>query len=260
MPKKETDMRKKMRILPCVAVVSLVVVAGSCAGNGQSPTGPTAPLTPSSDKAAVVDAGVAPSSPGHTRHLPITDFVERQGNIIFTWWDPATDNGLTFDHYGARAAALGLGLPTRIDGDVAIRTLVDGRALVSVTVHTKDALCFGWQGAEPALGYNGVQVRDGVGPASLGEGLYREVFTMPSPDTPLPSPADWASGDFTDRRFSIVISCTGILRAGSGFPEGTPGFGRTTQQALLDVGAPGHCPAGDCWPAEKVFFRPIGGE
>jgi len=241
--------------LAWIGAVALVALVAGCGGNGQSPVGPTV-SAPGIETAGV--GVVAASSVGQTRHLPVSDFIERQGNVIFHWWEPATDRWLSFDHYGVRGAALGLGLPTTVEGDVAIRALVDGRAQVTVTLHTRNALCFGWQGEDLAFGYSGGEVRNGVGPAALGDGLYREVFTMPSPESPLPSLEDWSSGDYVDRRYSIVISCKGLLRAPSGFPEGTPGYAHTTQQGLLDAGAPGHCPAGDCWPVEKVFFRPIG--
>ena len=58
-----------------------------------------------------------------------------------------------------------------------------------------------------------------------------------------------------------VMCQNGELRAGSGFPEGTRGFAQTTQVGILSTGVPTGCPPekdGDCFPAEKVEFKPNG--
>jgi hypothetical protein len=195
-----------------------------------------------------------------TQQLPIGAWVE--GQVESHWWSTwPPDRFLYFDVYGKRAEALGLNLGTSVEGGVTVRKMVDGRAYVSVSVFTRNALCWGTQAVgekqEPAFGYSPGNVDNGS-PASLGDGLFQLQFTMASPDMPLPPASELGTEDYPIIGLSAVINCSGQLRSGSGFPDGTPGNAHVTQKGMLANGFPGHCPALDCWPAEFVRFWPTG--
>jgi hypothetical protein len=195
-----------------------------------------------------------------TQQLPIGAWVDAQiGSHYWSTWPP--DKVLYFDVYGKRADSLGLNLGTTVEGGVTVRKTAEGRAHVSVSVFTRNALCWGIQADggpyDPAFGYSPDLVAAGS-PASLGDGLYKLQFIMASPDTPLPPASELGTEDYPVIGNSVVINCSGQLRFGSGFPNGTPGKAHVTQKGMFASGFPGHCPAGDCWPAEMVKFWPTG--
>jgi hypothetical protein len=78
-----------------------------------------------------------------------------------------------------------------------------------------------------------------------------EEFIMPSSDSSLVDLYPY-------ERLAAVINCSGELRYGSGFPDGTPGRAHTTQEGLLTTGVPSGCPAVDCFPTERIDFNPVG--
>lgn len=194
-----------------------------------------------------------------TRHLPIDFFVDLlpQGAIQGVY-DPASGNVLQMDVYGKVNTQLNFGLPTTLDGDVTVKNLGDGTERVTVNVHTRGALCWGSTFTEgnilPAFGYSPFSVFYHFGPAALGDANFRVVF-VPQPTgqfQPLESLIE---------SFQATATCEGVLRAASGYPDGTDGFAHTTQVTLLGTGGPTGCPpAGDhaCYPAEKIQFKPRG--
>ena len=111
-----------------------------------------------------------------------------------------------------------------------------------------------------AFGYYYRDVATGAGSASLGDGFLSVDFTMPSPEYPLPR-FGWIGStshpEYVLESGMTVINCCGLLRAGSGHPEGRPGRAHTTQKGLYVSGPADHCPAGDCWPVEKIDFKPV---
>jgi hypothetical protein len=178
-------------------------------------------------------------------------------NDSLFWTDPSNSNAIRIDAFGKLNTRFNLGLPTTVTGKVTARDLGDGTEQVTVLLHTRDAFCqginFSTAPPTPMLGFSPLQVVNGIGPAGVGDTTYRLVFA------PQPAGQFDAFGDL--EIFFGTVTCNGLLRAGSGYPEGTPGFAQTTQTGLLATGVPGGCPPehdADCFPAEKVQFKPIG--
>jgi hypothetical protein len=207
-----------------------------------------------------------------TERLPISAFIDVQTSDVWTaWHDPATHRVLRFDGFGKRANYFGVNdLGTTFEGSITVRELADGRAHVSVLLHTKNAICWGYQGDETedpdsyieAFGYAPFFVSEGAMP-SLGDGLFRVEFLMPSPESPLPHYYQITPGDpdYPRLRLSAVVNCRGELRYGSGYPDGTPGTAHTTQVGLFATGTPSGCPPeqdANCYPSERIEWWPTG--
>jgi hypothetical protein len=197
---------------------------------------------------------------GQVQQLPISAYLD-QVPIDWWWFDNGwtsakNDNFLFFDVYGVIAQEISSDFGTTFDGKVTIRELADGRARVSLVIHTKNALCFGYQGDwNYAFGNDPNEVIDEGRVASLGEGTLTKTYTIDSPESPLIDLEDpYANLEST----TAVINCSGVLREATGFPEGTPGRAHVTQQGLFLNEVPKNCPAGDCWPVETVDFKPVG--
>ena len=202
---------------------------------------------------------------GVVQHLPVSSFLAAQpATQGQPWSDPVTSSLLVFDAFGKRNAALGLNLGTTIDGQVTVRDLGGGTERVTVVLNTRNALCWGFAEVSgilvPAFGRTPAAVQNGA-PASLGDGMTRIAFTQPT-GSPLPSWNQFITSTppYVLESVSSAVMCQdGELRSGSGFPDGTPGFAQTTQTGLYNTGAPGGCPLehdADCYPAEKVQFKP----
>lgn len=204
---------------------------------------------------AFLVAALTVSGSGQTQQLPASLYLDQLAPLeAVAWSDPVTGNYLVIDAYGKRNAFFGLNLGTTVDGNVRVTQLNDGTQRVAVLLQTRNALCYGFNGNnEPAFGYRAAAVISGFGPAATGSALTRLVYA-PQPAGPVNF--DWP----LDTQFT-TLSCDGLLRAGSGYPEGTAGFAQTTQTGLFSTGAPGGCPLekdADCFPAEKVQFKPTG--
>lgn len=214
----------------------------------------------------VVRAAAPSTAWAQAEQRPIRDFIDAQLISTYTpWWDPETDKYLIFDAFGTRNLRFGLGLATTFDGKVTVRTQADGRAHVSVLLHTSTALRWGYIGypaaAHLAFGYGPAAVSVGATPA-LGHGITRFEFTMSSPDAPLPDYSeDLGSEDYPLELIAAVVSCDGELRALTGYPDGTPVKAHMTQTGRYSTGAPDGCPPEkdlDCFPGEIVSFKPVG--
>ena len=217
---------------------------------------------------SVMGAGLAlglllpTQSRAQTQQLPISAFLDVQvaGQQQF-WSDPVNNALLGFDAFGQLNEALGL--PTDISGGVTIRDLGNGTELVTVDLHTHDGICFGFINAVPAFGRTPAEIAAGAAP-SLGDANVLIEFTQPV-GAPLQTWNVIAFGGppIVLTRVNSSISCQhGELRSASGFPDGTPGFARTTQVGVLSTGVPTGCPPekfADCFPAEKIQFKPNGG-
>jgi hypothetical protein len=194
-----------------------------------------------------------------TQKSPISDFLNNQ-NGRQAWLDPATGNTLFFDAFGVFNNNFGLGLGTVFGGHVTRRELNDGSARVTVVLHTKNALCWGFTPvSNPAFGRSFAEVAGGA-TASLGDALTRIEFPLASAGDPLPT---WSAIVLGTQGFSVTtIMCHGELRTESGFPAGTKGFAQTTQTGgLFTTGVPGGCPPetnANCFPAEKIRFKATG--
>jgi hypothetical protein len=192
-----------------------------------------------------------------TRQLPLEFFTDKlPPTRVQVWTDPVSGNSISIDAYNKRNTTFNLGLPTTREGRVMIQPLKDNMERVTVEGHTRNALCIGFTNPTPntavvLFGYGLAEVLNQVGPASLGDVNYRIVFAPRPSDQPfIPNGAL----EF----FSASINCDGLLRAASGFDEGTPGFAQTRQTGLYNTKAGEGCPPekdGDCFPAEKVQFK-----
>jgi hypothetical protein len=197
---------------------------------------------------------------------PISEFIDAQTLVPTTytpWFEPASGNWLFFDAFGKYNDRFDLALGTTFDGRVTVRPIAGGGAHVSVVLHTKNGLCWGYKDpvspANIVFGNRPLAVQAGA-PAALGDGLTKVEFTMPSMDSPLPDFfEDLGSDMYPLVSMMAEVTCKGELRAASGYPDGTPGTAHTTQVGFFTRGVPGDCVAlGGCFPAEKVDFKPTG--
>ena len=198
--------------------------------------------------------GLAGSASAQTQQFPITAWTDLlPPTFASNWFDPSSGNQVRFDTFGKLNGTFNLGLGTTVSGSVTLREIGDGMQQVVIHVHTTNGLCWGVNANnEPAFGYRPADVLNSAGPAAVGSTTWR-ITQYPQPVGPI--------------RFwpiqSIIgnLSCDGVLRAGSGYLEGTLGFARTTQTGLGMTGVPGGCPPGgdaDCFPADKVQFKATG--
>jgi hypothetical protein len=197
----------------------------------------------------------ATTAPAQTQQLPIEDYLGLLAPTAYQGWaDPTTGDTMFVDVYGKLNTVYNLNLNTTVTGKYTVRNLTDGTQQVSVTLHTRNALCYGVNiDNQLAFGYTRTQVVNQLGPAALGTATVRVEYA-PQPIGPF--------NPYGVQETSIAtIKCDGLLRAGSGFAEGTPGFAQTTQTGLFNTGVPAGCPPeqdGNCYPAEKVQFKPRG--
>jgi hypothetical protein len=197
---------------------------------------------------------LAESASAQTQQFPITAWTDLLAPTASSiWMDPASGNQVRFDTFGKLNGTLSLGLGTTVSGSVTLMEIGDGMQQVVIHVNTTNGICWGLNANnEPAFGYRPAEILSGLGPAAVGRTTWR-ITQFPQPVGPI--------------RFwpiqSIIgnLTCDGVLRAGSGYPEGTPGFAQTTQTGLGMTGVPGGCPRehdADCFPAEKVQFKATG--
>ena len=199
----------------------------------------------------------ATSSFAQVQKLPISDFLNAQSLSNYECWsDPVSGNILCFDTFGFRAQVWGLDLGTSVSGDVTIRDLHNGTEAVSVNLHTRNAICWGYDVNEDfAFGSNAGGIYNGD-PASLGDGLMKIDFRQPV-GSPIATLEQIGTPQFPlDSLLASIMCSHGLLR-----PSGMPGFAQTTQTGLFSTRVPGGCPPekdADCFPAEKVQFKPTG--
>ena len=130
---------------------------------------------------------------------------------------------------------------------------------MSVNWQTQGAICVGVTEVGAVLGYFAVEVAQGA-PALLGDGHTIIQWTQPT-GSGMPTQAqifDDPTGARIPEKVLTSVMCRGPVRADSGYPAGTSGFGATTQVGNLRTGVPSGCPPekdGDCFPAEKVQVK-----
>jgi len=216
-------------------------------------------------------------------HRPISDFVSAQGTTSFfvppvpdyIGWSTPEGRAASVDYAGVAnnwliTNGLPQGLGTTTDGTINERPLADGRAEVSVLLHTKNALTYvlqcGGGGCDFAndvvlFGHRAQQVALGAD-AALGDSFLNVVFKNPAPGLPMPdvvannfcigaNPADCELVSL-----SFHANANGALRAAFGVPDGTPGKAIVAQTGIL-FRAQFKGATGDGFPAELVELRVV---
>jgi hypothetical protein len=196
----------------------------------------------------------ATRTPAQTEQLPISVFLDQiPSSSGQPWFDPSNGNFLIIDAYGKRNAALNLNIGTTIDGRVTVVNLGDGTQRATVHLQARNAICWGFNAnGQAAFGYSPAAVMNNLGPAALGSSITRIVFE--------PQPVGSFDINGPIETFMATVSCQGLLRTGSGFPNGTEGFAKSTQIGVYGTGVPGGCPPeqdASCFPAETVQFKPL---
>ena len=150
---------------------------------------------------------------------------------------------------------------TTTDGTVLERALDDGRAEITVVLHTKNALSWaadGDFGSGPLLfGHRLCDVLHGAD-AALGNSQMQVVFINPAPGAPLPDLMQLFVERFGDVvSLSFRSQADGTLRAAFGAVEGTHGRMQVTETGTLTrSGSQGA--TGDGFPAEHINLRATG--
>jgi hypothetical protein len=208
---------------------------------------------------ALIVVGFVMCSPGLVARqqatvLPISTFVDvLPATALQSWFDPVTGDILVIDMYAKRDAFFGLNAGTSVTGHVTVKDLGDGTQRVTLDIHTRNAICWGFNASQqPAFGYSPREVSDNLGRPSFGDAIMRVVFVQPAGPFDLAAPWEFVM---------TTVMCDGELRSGSGLPDGTPAFAQTTQIGLFSTGVPSGCPPeqdANCFPAEKVQFKPKG--
>jgi hypothetical protein len=222
---------------------------------------------------------------------PISDFLNAQGTtMVFNTPVPDqigwTNNPLLpnfppprfalFDYAGlANAFLISHGhssLGTQIDGSITERPLADGRAEVSVILHTTNALTWasvpvppGAENTNPTLfGNRAADVLSGA-TSALGDSVLRVVFKNTAPGAALPDLVNaFILGNAALGQELVSISfhgtATGPLHELAGLgPEGTPGLCFVAETGLfMKPFNPNSRPGADGFPAEIVELRRIG--
>ena len=194
-------------------------------------------------------------------------FVPPQPNVG-GWVDPKTAFFVLVDYAGLADTLAGGAFGTTLDGSITEVPLADGRARVSVTLHTKNALT--WAGdvsssfPGPILfGHTLAEVLGGAEPA-LGESLLKVTFTNTAPGAPLPDLIQLGFCPEPGQElqvYSFHARADGTLRAAFGVPEGSPGRLEVVQTGLIRVAGlvnPNSRVALDAFPAEKITIQRTG--
>ncbi len=196
---------------------------------------------------------------------PIRNFVG--------WTDPSPDRPyfLSMDYAGLAddwLTANGMPLGTTFSGSISERALPDGRAEVTVTLLTRNALAWagdmttgGFADGELVFGYRAPDVLAGAPPA-LGDCLLQVTFINTAPGAPLPDLQELMFCRAQDLlRMTTSVTATGALRPQFGVPDGTPGMLHTRQTGLIRVAGQANANsrvARDAFPAERITIKPVG--
>lgn len=243
-----------------------------------------------SDQAArtINSPAVSAGTLAKTVQRPISDFVSAQGitnyfvppvSDFMGWYKTGDDRSLlaSVDYAGVSDRYLNGSLGTTFSGSVSERQLPDGRAEVSVNLHTRNTLMYildaqNWDFAtDPLLfGNRAHDVKNGAAPAR-GDAHFEVVFINTAPGAPLPDfmwalygywvptfpllPLKYPWPGFELVSMRINASADGPLHAASGLgPYGTPGHGRVVQVNLRSQ-AQHHGAHGDQWPVENIDYH-----
>jgi hypothetical protein len=247
----------------------------------------TAPPTPATDVASASAERVGDA--GRVTRYNILDWVLAQGSYcarpenrggpvcgpdfpglsISGWSDPANGFCGFVDYAGFATRYLeqagGPSLGTTYDGSITERLLNDGRAEVTITLRTENALAF----VQPCEGFPASPILFGALPADIlagatpavGSSFFSITYLAP-PGYPFPEPVQLfiAEPPYELVKIAFHGDATGPFQAASGFGEGTLGRLRIQQVGRVTPGLlnrEGDYP-GDFFPVENVTLRPIG--
>jgi len=164
------------------------------------------------------------------------------------------------DYAGVQDAVLGDILGTTITGSINERPLADGRAEVTVQLHTKNALAWAVQGFDTAngpvlFGSRITDVQNGATPA-LGDCTLTVKFINSAPGDPLPDLIEFLFCRFQDLEF---LSFSG--QASGSLANGHPGRLEVTEKGLITVAGVANANsrvAFDAFPVEHIIIRAVG--
>jgi hypothetical protein len=251
----------------------LIALAFGCGRS--TPVGPQNVISPTAVSDPQVTAAV---------QRPLSDFLGAQGTTNgfipplpdFIAWTNNNPQTLftSVDYAGLVASYLvangGPSLGTSVSGTVSERPLPDGRAEVSVILHTDRALT--WTIAMPAtdlatdpllFGYRGTDLlaNPTLRPA-LSSSDLQVVFDNTAPGAALPDIVNaFILGNTAPGQQLVKLSFRshgkGPLHALSGSPEGTPGMCIVVNTGLFQT--PFRGAVADGFPAEHIQLQPVGG-
>jgi hypothetical protein len=222
-------------------------------------------------------AGSASAFAGTTQR-PIGDFIQTQGTFcvddgnggcaIFVpptpnfvgFTDTVHDLGISFDYAGLSDVPLAGALGTSFSGSVSERTVKDGSVIITVHLHTSNALVYvipfdpnssnGNQFGTNDLifGTRVTDVQAGATPA-LGDCTMDLVFTNSAPGLPIP---DFEQLLFAPEKGQAVLSVVFEGSASGQFASGGSGKVHVIERGLLNNGF--HGAVADGFPAEFINF------
>lgn len=246
---------------------------------------------------------LATMAQARTTKRPISDFVDNQGTFCiddgmggcflfvppvanFLGWDtlqevPPQQGNVqpvrcaSVDYAGLANAKIEelsggtISFGTTTSGTVTERPLADGRAEVSVRLHTNNALIWVASGGDnntcdfatdPLLfGHRVPDVLAGAD-AALGESFLQVKFVNTAPGAPLPDLEQLIFAPEPGQEFPSFISFTaradGTLQGNFGVPDGTPGRAEVIQTGLFMTQFKGA--TGDAFPAERINLQVVG--
>jgi hypothetical protein len=235
------------------------------------------------------------SNAAQTVHRPLSDFLSAQGSVSvfnccapmvpdYIGWTrpfstPAADQRLALVDYAGVGnnwlVANGYpSLGTTISGNITERPLADGRAEVTVNLHTRNALAYvlPYDVAGP-INQNQINpllfgfkpqdlLADSDKQPALGQSHLQVVFKNPAPGASLPDIVNaFVLGNTVPGQelvsFYFNATATGGLRAASGFPEGATGRLKVVQTGILFRG-PFKGATSDGFPVEVVELHRVG--
>jgi hypothetical protein len=212
-----------------------------------------------------------------TTQRPISDFLSTQGTFcvddgaggcaIFVpptpnfvgFTDTVHDLGISFDYAGLSEVPLGGTLGTTFDGSISERTVQDGSVIITVHLHTSNALVyvipFDPTSSENQFGENplifGTRVTDvqaGAQPA-LGDSNLTLEFTNAAPGLPIP---DFEQLLFAPGPGQALLSVVFQGSASGQFANGNPGKVHVIERGIFHNGF--HGAVADGFPAEFINF------
>lgn len=265
-------MRTKTKVFPFIMVIGLGFSIGLTSCKKDCENGPVSSATINNTNYAKA---------GQNRR-PFSDYLSTQGSTSiyvapfpdFQGWNSSFSETPihlgAIDFNGTTAAYLashgGKHLNTVVTGKIDEVAQRDGRAKVTVTVHTTNALTFAVtydpNSTEP-FPYMNNPLDFGVRPAqllsdttlvpALGTADFSFTFYNPSLGAPIPDFLELVSTRFDDIvNVSFHSMANGIFHASSGYAEGTSGKLKVDQIGLFKTGW--HGAVGDGFPTENVSY------